>query len=247
MKITVVTVTRQAANILEKTICSVLTQTRLPDEYIIIDGGSDDGTVDVIRHYQKHLAFWVSEPDKGIYNAMNKAISYASGDWILFMNAADVFVQDNVLERIAPILETVSDKTMLVYGDCLQVFPNDKVRYNKALPTRFADRRMICSHQSLFSRQAILKQFRFEEEYLICADHYFVLKTLSSGYDAVYVPFPVGKVQLENYSWPFLQFIHQERWQAVRKIKRSFAVDCYFSLFFARLFLGSIRRWLRLR
>jgi hypothetical protein len=70
---------------------------------------------------------------------------------------------------------------------------------------------------------------------------------LSSGYDAVYVPFPLGKVQLENYSWQYLRTTHQERWRAVRKIKRSFAIDCHFFLFLVRLFLGSVKRKLLLK
>lgn len=87
MKISVVTVCYNAADTIEKTMLSVLNQTHHDIEYIIIDGGSTDGTVEIIRKYADRIAYWVSEPDKGIYDAMNKGIKVATGEWINFMNA----------------------------------------------------------------------------------------------------------------------------------------------------------------
>ena len=86
-KISVVTVSYNAVETIEETILSIINQTYDKVEYIIIDGGSTDGTVDIIKKYADHLAYWVSEPDKGIYDAMNKGIDVATGDYINFMNS----------------------------------------------------------------------------------------------------------------------------------------------------------------
>ena len=99
-KVTVITICYNAVNEIEKTICSVISQTYKDVEYIIIDGGSSDGTVGVLKKYQDKISKWISEPDNGIYDAINKGIKMASGEWINCMNAGDVFHDKFVLENI---------------------------------------------------------------------------------------------------------------------------------------------------
>lgn len=98
--ISVVTVSYNAVLTIEQTILSVINQTYPHIEYIIIDGGSTDGTVDIIKKYANRIAYWVSEPDKGIYDAMNKGIRTAKGEWINFMNAGDLFYSKDTLEKV---------------------------------------------------------------------------------------------------------------------------------------------------
>lgn len=97
--ISVVTISFNAANTIERTIQSVLSQSYKNLEYIIIDGGSSDGTLDIIRKYEDRLV-WISEPDNGIYDAMNKGIRISKGEWLNFMNAGDRFASNDVLEKI---------------------------------------------------------------------------------------------------------------------------------------------------
>lgn len=98
--ISVITVTYNCCDTIEQTILNVLKQTYLYLEYIVIDGGSTDGTVDVIKKYAHKLAYWVSEPDKGIYDAMNKGTLVATGEWLLFRNSGDFFFSSTTIQDV---------------------------------------------------------------------------------------------------------------------------------------------------
>src|ERR1035437_595442 len=99
-KLSIITVNLSNATGLRKTIESVISQTFTDYEYLIIDGGSTDGSLDIIKEFADRMSYWVSEPDGGIYNAMNKGIAWATGDWIIFMNSGDVFRNIEVLENV---------------------------------------------------------------------------------------------------------------------------------------------------
>lgn len=111
-RVSVITVCYNAVSAIQRTILSVLSQTYENIEYIIIDGKSTDGTLAIIKKYESRIAFWLSEPDNGIYDAMNKAIDKATGEWVLFMNADDEFVDNKVVERFAFVAKT--HKNMLL-------------------------------------------------------------------------------------------------------------------------------------
>lgn len=98
--VTVITISYNAEAIIERTILSVINQTYPAVEYIIIDGGSTDSTVDIIEKYANKVTYWISEPDNGIYDAMNKGLDIATGKWVSFMNSGDYYYSNNVLDAI---------------------------------------------------------------------------------------------------------------------------------------------------
>lgn len=174
VKISVITVCYNAASILEETILSVLNQTYPNIEYIIIDGGSTDGTVDLIKKYADRLAYWVSESDRGVYDAMNKGLIVATGDYTIFINSGDYIYNNDVLMRFSNEKLGNAD---LIYGP---VYVKRKNGYSlwkaDALFLKTKNKRKlvfgaqgIC-HQGLFTKTVMLKKYMFDLSYSICAD-----------------------------------------------------------------------------
>ena len=135
MKISIITVVLNNKAHIENCICSVLNQGCANVEYIVIDGGSQDGTVDSIRKYDRYLSAWISEPDRGIYDAMNKGISMATGDIIGLLNADDYYASNTVLADVASVFRDMEVDSC--YGDLTYVADRDRItRYWKAGPYR---------------------------------------------------------------------------------------------------------------
>ena len=166
--ISVVTICYNAKNDLEKTILSVLSQTYQDIEYIIIDGGSTDSTVDIIHKYSERLFYWISEPDKGIYDAMNKGMDRATGSWIIFMNAGDTFCDNEVIKNIFGYND-LSDYSV-IYGDCY-VSKLNQLQYWKASNMKKVHVQMPFCHQSSFIRKTRL---RFSIDLKIAADYQMI-------------------------------------------------------------------------
>jgi glycosyltransferase involved in cell wall biosynthesis len=164
--VTVVTVVRNGEASLEKTILSVINQTYTNIEYIIVDGASTDGTLEIIRKYEDKIDYWTSEPDGGIYDAMNKGIDFAAGEWINFMNSGDNFYNKNVIEETAG--KHSDNNTGVLYGDTC--FDNKVIRKSpeKVNAFFFLREHLIC-HQSIFARTKYLKS-HFNTKYRIAAD-----------------------------------------------------------------------------
>ena len=116
-KFSVITVTYNAAAVLEDTIQSVILQTYHHVEYIIVDGASKDGTLAIVDRYRDRIARVVSEPDKGLYDAMNKGIELATGDYLCFLNAGDSFHEDDTLQQMVHTLSTQAELPDVLYGE----------------------------------------------------------------------------------------------------------------------------------
>lgn len=162
--ISVVTVVYNGAETLEQTIRSVLGQTYCNVEYVIIDGGSTDGTLDIIRKYEDKIDWWQSGPDGGIYDAMNKGISLATGDFLIFLGADDVLLHPSTLGRCA---RRMTDTCANYYGDAY--FSRSRIIYDYKFSALKLCVMNIC-HQSVFYSSERLKDRQFDTGYPIYAD-----------------------------------------------------------------------------
>lgn len=177
MKITVVTVCRNAENEIERTAKSVIEQCCDDFEYIIVDGKSTDSTIQIVKKLNDEYSSmnrlkYISEKDNGIYNAMNKAIGLSNGKWILFLNAGDTFYTDMTLHKVDGLLD---DKFDFVYGDTNYIEDGDEYIVASKPITEIKKRMPFC-HQSVFAKKSILELFKFNEEYKICADYDLFLR-----------------------------------------------------------------------
>lgn len=169
MIFSIITVCYNAAAELEETMLSVLNQDYQDLEYIIIDGGSTDGSIDIIRKYADRLAYWVSEPDKGIYDAMNKGIAAATGDYINFMNAGDKFAEASVLSKVVKAM--CDERPEVIYGDVIiRERGMEYLLKPKAIKKIMPDRLPFC-HQSAFVASDYHKKHTFDTSFKCAADY----------------------------------------------------------------------------
>ena len=188
MKVSVITINYNDKLGLNETIESVLRQSREAVEYIVIDGASNDGSAELIEEYSDYLDYWVSEKDTGIYNAMNKGIVKATGDYCIFMNSGDVFYDDKVIERVLPYL----DGTAIINGDTSYPSGRYDVSPDDVSLSFFMNSTII--HQSTFIRTDLLKNNNYDENYRIVSDWKFWIEELivkGVSYKSIHLPISV--------------------------------------------------------
>ena len=174
IKISIVTVCFNSAKTIEKTIKSVLGQDYDNIEYIIIDGNSTDGTQEIIRKYEDKIAYWVSEPDNGIYDAMNKGIQAATGELIAFMNSGDWYEDGAISAVVEKYICTHAD---VLYGDVYKGHGDIKRLWSmQNINMDELHWHMIFCHQGIFVKTEIQKMYGFDACYQIAADYDFFLK-----------------------------------------------------------------------
>ena len=180
------------ARTLQQCIESVASQTYRAVELVIIDGGSTDGSKDVLEANSAKLAYWVSEPDRGIYHAWNKGLEHARGDWICFLGADDYLWSPDTLESVAPVLARAYPPVRVVYGQA--AFVNDRGEETqrvgsdwRVLRERF--REIMClPHTGLMHHRSLFEVHgNFDESFRIGGDYEMLLRELLIG-DAVFVP-----------------------------------------------------------
>lgn len=180
-RVTVVTVVRNAQLVIENTIVSVLNQNYQNVEYIVIDGDSDDTTCDIIHRYCNGIDRFVSEPDGGIYDAMNKAAEMASGDWIVYMNAGDLFYCKNSISRLLPSLQSDAD---VIFAGVEEILQDDfETRRFQRLPRPIEDiwKHIPTSHQATIVRTDTQRAYGFDTSYVWCADHDLLVRLYQDG------------------------------------------------------------------
>lgn len=177
MFLSVVTINWNNCEGLEKTIRSVISQNKQLYQFIIIDGGSIDGSVDVIHKYDKYIDYWVSESDKGVYNAMNKSLSHANGEYVIFMNSGDEFADKDVLDKVFG----ANIRTDFIFGGMIRTDHNQEI--SRSIPDKSVTLytllyRVIC-HQATFTKLSLFHELGgYDESIKISADWCFLFKSL---------------------------------------------------------------------
>lgn len=175
--LTVITVVFNNVRDIERTLTSVIRQTYPHIEYLVIDGGSTDGTVDVIKRYADHLTLWISEPDNGIYHAMNKGLAIATGDYVLFMNSGDELYAD---DTVAEVFATAPNAD-IYYGET-EMYDADRQSIGlrrHAIPEQLSWKSfrygMTVSHQAIYIRRAITGPY--DLRYQLSSDIDWILRS----------------------------------------------------------------------
>ncbi|PLY08721.1 MAG: glycosyltransferase [Arcobacter sp.] len=186
--VSIITVTYNAEQFLERTIKNIIEQNYKNIEYIIIDGNSTDGTIDIIKKYEKYISYWISEPDNGLYDAMNKGIDIATGSWINFMNAGDMFSETNTISNVS---KNFNEDYQIICGDILRG-ENYSV-YQKTLGLDYAYDSVFVNHQASFTEMSLMKKFMFDSSMKISSDYGFFFRCFIEGCKFKFINMPIAK------------------------------------------------------
>jgi glycosyltransferase involved in cell wall biosynthesis len=174
-KLSIITINLNNSSGLNKTCLSVITQTFRKFEWIIIDGGSVDNSVDIIKHYSDYIAYWISESDSGVYNAMNKGIKNATGEYLLFLNSGDYLLHPWTLQEAIDEVKTTQNVDVYYSDAVLNTYQLRKSPQEITL--NFFIKGMI-NHQNCIIKRELFNHRLYDENYQIVADWYFFLQEL---------------------------------------------------------------------
>ena len=200
-KVSIVTVTLNAVNTIEQCLSSVADQTFKNIEHVVIAGSSTDGTLKVIDGYLDRIDYFVSEPDRSLYHAMNKGIQAATGDYLYFLNSDDYFCDENVVTDVVAVIREYPSLD-LIYGDVLIQTGEQLIRKPQVpvLSRETLCRRGFC-HQSLFARrETLIRTSGFSENYRIVADGDWLARTLADGVKSLHISRDIATIGLEGLS-----------------------------------------------
>lgn len=190
--ITVIVATFNGAKTLQQCIDSNAHQSYPNKELIIIDGGSKDGTVDLLKVNNEQIKYWISEPDKGVCSAWNKGLLQAKGDWICFLGSDDYFWDARVLERVAELLEKFPPDIRVAYSQIMLLNNDGEALYPIGEPWGKIKNRFKCvmciPHQGVMHRRSLFgHRGKFDESFRIAGDYELLMRELKTG-DAVFIP-----------------------------------------------------------
>lgn len=193
--ISIITVVYNDCHNIEETILSIINQSYSNFEFVVIDGGSTDGTLEKIIKYKEHINFLISESDTGIYDAMNKGIDNAKGEWVNFMNSGDLFFDNDTLNNI--FNQEINDGISVLYGNTFANFFFGKYIVKPLELSEFKNTIPFC-HQSTFTRLAILKENKFDTNFILSADYNLFFKLYFSGVHFLYCNICISRFEAEE-------------------------------------------------
>ncbi len=234
-RITIVTIVRNDAEGFRRTAQSVASQDYPDLEFVVVDGGSVDGTLSEIDRFAGRIHTWISGPDEGIYDAMNKGTGLARGEWILFLNAGDVLAAPDVLSRV---FQADPAGAGVLYGDSVAAYPRYRV-YRKASSAEEVWKGMPFCHQSMITRADLLREHPFDPLFRVAGDHDLVYRLYRNGAGFLYLPLAICMFDVSGRSNRHYLRSWRERTHIYRKYGRvTPAGILYYWLLFA-IFAGT--------
>lgn len=204
MKISVITIVYNDKSNIERTINSVNSQIERNNiEYIVVDGESNDGTSDIIKSLIEKINIYICEKDTGIYNAMNKGLKYASGDYVIFMNSGDTFSDNNIISKVIKEINNCNFSPALVYGDYKNIINGIASPVIPSKQAKWIWYGPVTSHQSIFYSLKFLKENNifYDEKYKIAADYKITLEVVkSSNYNILRIPICISNFDTSGIS-----------------------------------------------
>jgi len=188
---TIITICYNDLEGLNRTYESVIKQTCRNFEWIVVDGASSDGTIRFLEDISEEYASWVSEPDNGLYDAMNKGIDRANGKYLHFLNSGDEFAKCDTLEHVQKAADEYEYEYDLIYGDALEVKSERLGNYKSAYSFHRKWYGMFTHHQAMFYRRECVGTQRYDLSYKIAADYAFTCSMLESTSNVRYIEIPI--------------------------------------------------------
>jgi len=223
MKISIITVCLNSADTIEDTIRSILSQDYKNIEYIIVDGGSSDGTLDILTKYRDQIHEYISEPDKGVYDAMNKGIKLSTGDIVATLNADDVYADETIVGRMVEFMQ--SNGLDAGYGDIVYIDQNNNNHVTRFWKTGVYKRGAfshgwVIPHPTFFCRKQVFERFGyFNDKLQIAADFELMLRFIEKHRIKVgYLPEVIVKMRTAGKA-NVLRGIIRGNWEIVRSFR----------------------------
>ena len=224
-KISVITIAFNDREGLRLTMKSVLEQTYPKIEYIVIDGGSTDGSKDLIQQHANSLTYWTSEPDQGIYDAINKGIKHCHGDWVIIMNSGDEFAASNVVSSI--FTREIALKNQFIYGDCFVKYAGYQIfKRSGSIDAPWTGPQF--SHQSIFIRGDYQRQHHYTLNNRIGADFEFFFSAYYAGLRFQRVRIPISRISSGGLSDQSRIESLIARYRVVRQLTPNIKIHLYF-------------------
>jgi glycosyltransferase involved in cell wall biosynthesis len=225
-KISIITVTFNSEQFLEETISSVINQNYDNLEYIIIDGGSTDSTLEIIEKYEDHITYWASEDDRGIYDAINKGILVSKGDYIGIINSDDWYE----LGVLKSLVKSINDNQPDIIHGILRLWENDKLMGLQGYTSNFLNYGMI-SHPTCFVKREVYNSIGlFNTKYVIAADYDFMLNCFNRNVKFFYVEQVIANFRLSGISNSNSSLRESETSQVLFSHKRISLIKHFFNL-----------------
>lgn len=225
MKISVITSVYNNKETIQDAINSVLNQSYKNIEYIIVDGGSYDGTWNIIQNYEHKISKYISDKDKGIYDGLNKGIALATGDIICFLHSDDLYPNDNILQAVAN--EFITKDIDGIYGDLIYTPKNNTekiVRYWKSqeFNKSLLKKGWMPAHPTLFLKRSVYEKYGgFDLDFKIAADYDFMLRILKEEVKVAYLPLVLYKMRIGGASNKNISNVIQKSYEDLKALKKN--------------------------